>query len=56
MNLDGRGIEEELVGIEEKETVIRIYYMRRTIFNKRKIKYSEYSISDLASLVTFLIP
>jgi hypothetical protein len=35
MDPDGRGGGEEL-GVEGGETIIRIYYMRKIYFNKRK--------------------
>lgn len=35
MNLD-KGDQEKLVRVEEGKTVIRIFYIRKTIFNKRK--------------------
>lgn len=39
MNLDGRGGGVEVGGVEEGDTIISIYYVRKiSIFNKRKKK------------------
>lgn len=38
VDLDGKGGWEEMEGVDKKETVTRIYYVRiKAIFNKRKI-------------------
>jgi hypothetical protein len=36
MDLDGREGEEKLGGIVREESVIRMYYVKKTIFNERK--------------------
>lgn len=37
MNVSGMGGRKELGGVDEREAFIRIYFMRKNIFNKKKI-------------------
>lgn len=36
MNVSGMGGRKELGGVDERETFIKIYFMRKNIFNKKK--------------------
>lgn len=36
MDQDGRGSREDLGGVERRETIIKIHYVEKSIFNKIK--------------------
>lgn len=55
VDTDGKGCVEELGEVKRKKTIIRIYYMIKYTFNKRKKKMDSINVMSLKLLVSAIV-